>query len=128
MSHAKPGRISRLGSFAYALAGLGFLLRTQPNAQIHAVLTACVVGAGWFLGITATDWRWLLTMILWVWFAEAMNTAFEHLCDVVSPEFNTSVKRAKDVAAGAVLLSAVVAAILGVMIFWPYVMPLIQRR
>ena len=66
-------------------------------------------------------------MMLWVWFAEAMNTAFEYLCDIVSPEFNVSVKRAKDIAAGAVLLTAIVAFILGILIFWPYVASLMRR-
>lgn len=56
-----------------------------------------------------------------VWIAEALNTAFEHLCDVVSPEFHASVKLSKDIAAGGVLICAVGAMILGVMIFVPYV-------
>ena len=127
LQEKKPGRVSRLHSFKYALEGLRFLLRTQPNAQIHAAISISAVGAGWFFGITAADWRWLLVMMLWVWFAEAMNTAFEYLCDIVSPEFNVSVKRAKDIAAGAVLLTAIVAFILGILIFWPYVASLMRR-
>ena len=122
-----PVRITRLGSFKYAFDGLRFMLRTQPNARIHAVITVLAVLVAAVLNISAADWRWLLIMMLWVWFAEAMNTAFEHLCDVVSPQFNVSVKRAKDVAAGAVLLSAVMAALIGALIFWPYVAPLIWR-
>jgi diacylglycerol kinase (ATP) len=58
--------------------------------------------------------------------AEAINTAFEHLCDVVQPELNASVKAAKDVAAGAVLISSIAAAIIGIMVFWPYVADLIE--
>jgi diacylglycerol kinase (ATP) len=71
--------------------------------------------------VSLTDWRWLALAIVLVWFAEAMNTAFEHLCDVVSPEFHASVKTSKDIAAGAVLICATGAATLGVSIFLPYI-------
>ena len=69
----------------------------------------------------------VVAVTMWVWFAEAMNTAFEHVCDVVSPELNVSVQRAKDVAAGAVLVSAAGAAALGALVFWPYVAPFVWR-
>ena len=127
MLPSKLSRTTRLGSFAYALAGLRFLVMTQPNARIHAVITALAFLAGFVLNISATDWRWVLAVTVWVWFAEAMNTAFEHVCDVVSPEFNISVQRAKDVAAGAVLLSALGAAVIGVLVFWPYIAPTLWR-
>ena len=127
MPPSKPSQTTRLGSFRYALAGLRFLVQTQPNAQIHAVITVLAVLAGALLNISAADWRWVLAVTMWVWFAEAMNTAFEHVCDVVSPEFNVSVQRAKDVAAGAVLVSAAGAAALGALVFWPYVAPFIWR-
>jgi diacylglycerol kinase (ATP) len=58
-----------------------------------------------------------------VWVVEALNTAFELLCDVASPEFHPLVKKSKDVAAGAVLLSAIGAATIGLVIFLPYVTP-----
>lgn len=111
----------RVKSFGYALRGLGFMLRTQHNAWIHLAATVVVVAAGIALRITAEDWRWMVLAIALVWVAEIVNTAFEHLCDVVQPEFHVSVKTAKDVAAGAVLVAALGAAIIGVMVFWPYV-------
>lgn len=61
-----------------------------------------------------------------VWTAEALNTAFEFLADAASPEFHPLVRDAKDVAAGAVLVTAIAAATIGVIIFWPYVMRLIS--
>ena len=79
--------------------------------------------AGWWLSISATDWRWLIVAIVLVWVAETMNTAFEYVCDVVSPEFHLSVARAKDIAAGAVLICAGGAALIGVVTFWPYIRP-----
>ena len=70
---------------------------------------------------------WLIAAITLVWLAEAMNTAFEHLCDVVQPEFHVSVQRAKDIAAAAVLICVMGAALLGLMTLWPYVNALIPH-
>ena len=111
---------ARLRSFGYALNGLGYMLRTQHNAWIHLAATASAVGLGLWVAIDADDWRWITLAIALVWVAEIVNTAFEHLCDVVQPEFHISVKTAKDVAAGAVLVAAVAAAIIGTLVFLPY--------
>ena len=107
-------------SFRYALSGLGLMLRTQHNAWIHLVATGLVCGFGFWLHISAFDWRWLIVAIVLVWVAEAINTSFEHLCDVVSPDFHVSVQKSKDIAAGAVLICAVGAGVLGILIFVPY--------
>ena len=109
-------------SFRYAFDGLGFMLKTQHNAWLHAVITLLVVAAGLILGLGLADWKWLLLTIVIVWLAETMNTAFEHLCDVVSPERRDSVRRAKDVAAGAVLICAIGAVAMGALIFGPYLL------
>ena len=117
------GRFSlaaRIKSFGYAFAGLGFMLRTQHNAWIHLVATVAVVVLSTALRISAADWRWIILAIFLVWGAEAFNTAVEYVCDMVSPERNIVVKRAKDIAAGSVLLSAVSAACIGLLTFWPY--------
>ena len=112
---------SRLNSFRYALQGLRYALVTQHNFRIHVVATMVVIGVGFVWGISAQDWRWLVVAIAIVLAAELVNTAFEHLCDVVQPELHASVKAAKDVAAGAVLVASIAAAVIGVMVFWPYV-------
>lgn len=83
--------------------------------------TAMVVIAGWLLGINSLEWCLLTLSIVIVWVSEALNTAFEFLCDVASPEFHPLVKKSKDVAAGAVLVSAVGAMVIGLIIFIPYV-------
>ena len=114
--------VARLRSFAYAFAGLSFVLRTQHNAWLHLLASLAVVAAGFALKVNADDWRWLIAAVALVWLAEAINTAFEHLCDVVSPEFHPSVKRAKDIAAAAVLVSAIAAALIGALTFAPYVL------
>lgn len=113
---------ARLKSFAHAFAGFAFMLRTQHNAWLHLVATIGVIAAGLALQVNANDWRWLIAAIALVWLAEAINTAFEHLCDVVSPEFHPSVKRAKDIAAAAVLVSAIAAALIGALTLAPNMM------
>jgi len=111
----------RLQSFRYAASGIVFMLRTQHNAWIHLAITIAVCLAGWWLKLSAADWRWLTVAIVLVWVAETTNTAFEFVCDVVSPEFHGSVERAKDIAAGAVLICAGGAVVLGLLTFAPYV-------
>lgn len=110
----------RIRSSAHALQGLLELLKSQHNAWIEATATACVIAAGIFFGVTATQWCLLVLAISMVWAAEALNTAIEFLCDVASPEFHPLVKKSKDVAAAAVLLSVIGAAIVGLIIFIPY--------
>ncbi|WP_296815747.1 diacylglycerol kinase family protein [Brevundimonas sp.] len=112
--------LGRLKSFRYALAGLLFVLRTQHNAWLHLIATLGVAGAAVALRVEPRDWLWLIAAVAVVWVAEITNTAFEHLCDVVSPELHSSVQRAKDVAAAAVLVAAIAAAIIGGIVFWPY--------
>lgn len=111
---------ARLRSFTYAFAGVVHMLRTQHNAWLHVLATVLVIAAGFALQVSPEDWRWLIVAMALVWSAEAVNTAFEHLCDVVSPEFHEGVKRAKDVAAAAVLFCALAAAVIGVLTLLPY--------
>jgi len=102
------------------------MLKSQQNAWIHAFATVAVVMAGFVLGISPAEWCWLVLAIIAVWMAEALNTAIEFLADVASPEFHPLVKKAKDVAAGAVLISAIGALIIGIIILGPYVLKLIK--
>jgi diacylglycerol kinase (ATP) len=114
--------LARLNSFRFAFAGFAFMLRTQHNAWLHLLATVSVVALGFGLRVSADDWRWLIVAIALVWIAETVNTAFEHLCDVVSPEFHVSVQRSKDIAAAAVLVCAIASALLGGITFAPYVL------
>ena len=113
---------ARLKSFTYAFAGFAFILRTQHNAWLHLLATVAVVALGVALNVGADDWRWLIAAIALVWIAETVNTAFEHLCDVVQPEFHASVQRSKDIAASAVLVSVIAAVLIGAITFAPYVL------
>ncbi|AWN16729.1 diacylglycerol kinase family protein [Salinisphaera sp. LB1] len=112
--------IGRIRSMRYAIAGIGELLVSQHNAWVHAAATAVVVCLGLIVGVTPIEWCVLILAITTVWVAEALNTAFELLCDVASPDFHPVVKKAKDVAAGAVLLSALGSVAIGLIVFLPY--------
>jgi diacylglycerol kinase (ATP) len=102
------------------------MIRCQHNAWIHALATVAVLLAAFFLRISAADWCWIILAISIVWTAEALNTAFEFLADAASPKFHPLVRDAKNVAAGAVLITAVAAIIIGSIVFWPYVEKLFQ--
>ena len=97
------------------------MLRCQHNAWIHAGATIVVIAAALLFRISTGDWCWIILAISIVWTAEALNTAFEFLADAASPAFHPLVRDAKDVAAGAVLITALAAAIIGALVFWPYV-------
>jgi diacylglycerol kinase (ATP) len=98
------------------------MISTQHNAWIHAAATIMVVAAGFYFHLTKAEWCWIILAIVSVWTAEALNTAFEFLTDVASPEFHPLAEKAKDVAAGAVLITAIGSVLLGIIIFGPYVL------
>jgi len=112
----------RIRSGVHALQGIIELLKSQHNARVHAVATFGVIVAGLFFGLSAWEWCSLVLIITAVWVAEAFNTAFEFLCDVVSPDFDPLVKKSKDVAAGAVLLCAMGAVAVGLIILIPHLL------
>jgi diacylglycerol kinase (ATP) len=98
------------------------MLLSQHNAWIHAVATLVVVSAGVMLHVSRIEWLALVLAVVSVWTAESLNTAFEFLCDVASPDFHPLVEKAKDVAAGAVLICAAGATVVGALVFAPYLM------
>lgn len=111
----------RLRSFRHAISGIVLMLRTQHNAWVHLVATISIVCIGLLLGLTKSDWALLLPVIIIVWVSETLNTAFELLCDVTNPDFHPIVKQAKDVSAGAVLISAIGAVVVGLIVFIPHI-------
>ncbi len=111
----------RLRSVSCALRGVGIMLRSQHNAWLHAAATLLVCAAGLALRISPAEWCWIVLAIMAVWTAEALNTAFEFLTDVASPSFHPIAGQAKDVAAGAVLISALGSLVLGCLVFGPRV-------
>lgn len=112
----------RLRSFKFAFNGIKLLITKEHNAWIHCFAAVCVVIAGFILGLSATEWIAVVFAIGTVLAAEAVNSSIEALADLVSPGYNEAIKRTKDLAAGAVLILAIAAAIVGLIIFVPKIM------
>lgn len=110
----------RLKSFTYALSGIGSFLNKEPNAWIHCSAIVIVTIAGFLFGITRTEWLVIILCFGIVLAAEALNTAIERLVNLVSPDYHPIAGDVKDIAAGAVLICAITAAIIGLIIFIPY--------
>lgn len=124
MKAEDPGAFSftgRIRSVKHAISGILTMLKGQHNAWVHLIATICVIVTGFYYQVTPTEWCFLVMAIVLVWAAEALNTAFEFLCDVSSPDFHPLVKKSKDVAAGAVLICAIGAVAVGLIIFLPYI-------
>jgi diacylglycerol kinase len=106
-------------SFGFAVSGLRYAFKTQPNFKFHCFASVLVAVAGYCLQLERSDWLWLLAAAAMVLIAELLNTAIEVLVDHVSPEFHIKAGIVKDTAAAAVLVSAVIAAGIGLLIFVP---------
>ncbi|MBN2805048.1 MAG: diacylglycerol kinase family protein [Prolixibacteraceae bacterium] len=117
---------ARLKSFGFAFQGLTRLVRYEHNAWIHFMATIVVLGLAWWLELTRAEWILLVLVIGLVWMAEAFNTALEHLADAVSTAPDRNIKQAKDMAAAAVLIAALVALITGLLIFVPRLIQLMN--
>lgn len=118
---------TRLRSFGHAFRGIRLLVSSEPNARIHCLAAVGVCVAGVWLGLSGLEWVAVAIVVGAVLAAEAMNSAIEALADLVSPGYNEAIKRTKDLAAGAVLLTAISAAVTGLIIFLPKVWLLITN-
>ena len=113
--------VKRAKSFTYAGRGIWVFVKSTHNAWIHLVVLAVAVALGIYFNITVVEWMMLVLAGGFVLVAEAFNTAIEIDIDLTSPEYHPYAKDTKDVAAGAVLISAVTALIIGLFIFGHYV-------
>ncbi|MEO0733330.1 MAG: diacylglycerol kinase family protein [Bacteroidota bacterium] len=106
----------RWGAFGYAFAGAWDLLRNHAPSKIHVLAFIGMMGVCWGMGFAL--WKWVAVLICsgMVLAAEALNTAVEYVVDLVSPEYNELAGKAKDVAAGAVLFTAVFSAVIAVLL------------
>jgi diacylglycerol kinase len=116
--------LSRLRAFSYALRGFWFVIKTQRNAWIHAVITILVCALSVWLGLSTLEWAGLILTIAFVWTAEIINTALEAVVDLASPQHHPLAKVGKDVGAAAVLIAAITAILVGLLILGP---PLWER-
>jgi len=101
------------------------MMASQKNAWIHLLATVAVVAVGIQLKLNLAEWCWMVLAIVAVWSAEALNTAFEFLTDVASPSFHPVAAKAKDVAAGAVLIAAIGSVVIGLLVLGPHLLVLV---
>ena len=120
----KKTRPNIIEAFNAAIQGIIYTFKYERNMKIHFTMMMLVIIAGIFFNIAM--WEWITCFILFglVISLEMINTALEIVVDMVSPEYNMTAGRAKDIAAGAVLVNAIVAFIVGLLIFLPKVLDL----
>ena len=111
--------VSRAHSFKHAFHGWWFVIRTQRNAWIHAVITILVLLVAFWLRLPLRDWAALFLTIALVWTAEFINSALEAVVDLASPHQHPLAKVGKDVGAAAVLIAALAAILVGLLILGP---------
>jgi diacylglycerol kinase len=107
-------------SFVFAIKGIRSSLREQRNLKVQLVVALLTVGAGFYFNITATEWCLVLLTIGLVIGLEMINTAIEKTVDLVTTEWHPLAGKAKDMAAGAVLIASIVAVVVGIIIFRKY--------
>lgn len=116
-----------IAGFGYAFNGLWYALRSQRNARVHAGAAILVVIMGLALHISPVEFAIVFVAITGVFIAEMFNTVMELCIDLASPEYHPLAKIAKDVAAGAVLLSAILAVMIGLLVFGPHLWTLLSN-
>jgi diacylglycerol kinase len=109
-----------IAGFGYAFRGLWYALRTQRNARVHVSVAILAILLGIVLRISAVEFAMVFVAITGVFLAEMFNTVFELCVDLASPDYHPLAKIAKDVAAGAVLLSAMLSIVIGIFVFVPH--------
>ena len=119
MSHSEFSWKARGASFSYAFQGIIAFFRSEHNAWIHGGLTASALLLSIFLSISKTEFILLILSMTLVWMAEIINTAIEKSMDFISKEKHPQIALVKDLAAAAVLISAVAAFAIGTIIFLP---------
>jgi len=111
--------LSRIHAFGHAFRGWWYVIRTQRNAWIHALVTSAVIVLAAWLKLPARDWAVLIVTIALVWTAEFLNSALEAVVDLASPQNHPLAKVGKDVGAAAVLIAALTSIFVGLLILGP---------
>ena len=109
----------RIKSFGYAGRGIKIVFGSEPNMKIHIFVAMLVILCGFVFKINITEWILCLLCIGLVFSAEMINTAIENVVDLASPEHHELAGKAKDIAAGAVLICAIISVVIGLLIFVP---------
>ncbi|WP_412897294.1 diacylglycerol kinase family protein [Bacillus sp. 1P02SD] len=123
--NGKSNWIRFIKSFSFAFQGLREAFFSERNLQIQLLFSIIVVICGFYFHITRMEWMVILLLIGGMFSIELMNTAVEKVVDLVTSEFHPLAKKAKDIAAGSVLIYAIISVIIGLIIFIPYLKRLI---
>jgi diacylglycerol kinase len=124
---AAPPRAGFFRSFVYAGSGLWYAIRTQRNARVHATLAICAIALGLVLHISPVEFAMIFVAITGVFVAEMFNTVAEACVDLATQEYHPLARIAKDVAAGAVLLNAMLSVVIALLVFVPHLWPLLTH-
>lgn len=119
MKNKKFSISDRLKSFRFAFDGFKVLFQEEHNARIHLVAALFAIVLGWFLKISPMEWLAVIIVIGLVFITEIINSSIENIADFISPEKHPQIKRIKDLAAAAVLLSAIISIIVALVVFLP---------
>ncbi len=114
-------------SFSYAFEGLKLAIKVDQNVRFHLVIGTIVLIISYFLKVTGYEFLFILFAIFFVIICEMLNTAIEEMTNLILKEHSMEAKIAKDVAAGAVLLSAVFSVVVGIIILLPKLLSLIPK-
>ena len=113
-------------SFGYAFKGIDDVVSNEPNMKIHVSVAILVVIMAFLLKISMLEWIILVLLIGLVLAAEIINTTIENLVDMYTKDYNERAKVVKDTAAGTVLILAITSAIIGLMIFVPKIILVLE--
>ncbi len=114
----------KITSFSYAITGIRTAFATQPNVRIHLLIAIIVSAFGYFLGLSTEELIEIILLVGLVLVAEMINTAIEFACNAITTDIHPEIKKAKDVAAGSVLVVSILAIIIGLIIFMPKLLTL----
>ncbi|MFF2447594.1 diacylglycerol kinase family protein [Neobacillus sp. NPDC058068] len=123
-SQDKRNPISFISSLSYAISGVNIALKAERNMRIHFISSIIVLLGSYYFSITKIEWLFILFAIGGMFALELVNTAIERVVDLVTGEYHPLAKQAKDLAAGAVLVYAVLSVAIGMIIFFPYILNL----
>ncbi|WP_339610713.1 diacylglycerol kinase family protein [uncultured Planktosalinus sp.] len=112
---------SRLNGFYYAAKGAWILIKSEESIQVQLTVAIAVTAAGFYFKITPVEWMMQCLAIGLVISIESLNTAVEEIANFIHPDFHNKIGKIKDIAAGAVFFAALIAIIIAVFIYWPYI-------
>jgi diacylglycerol kinase len=120
-------KIQVVKKFQYALKGIGIAIREEAHMKFHLMASITVICLSFYLGLSGSDWSMVLLAIGLVIGAELINSAIENMVDLMQPEYHPIAGKIKDIAAGGVLICSLIASIVGVIIFSPYLLELFRQ-